>query len=59
MQNCRLLIVRDPEKRRQIGEFYRARCLANYVGVRFDGLNEAGTRESFARPARGTWFFGQ
>jgi nitroreductase len=24
MQNCRLLIVRDPEKRRQIGEFYRA-----------------------------------
>ena len=24
MQNWRLLVVRDPEKRRQIGEFYRA-----------------------------------
>ena len=30
MQNCRLLVVRDPEKRRQIGEFYRTAFLEFY-----------------------------
>jgi len=48
MQNCRLLIVRDPEKRRQIGEFYRAAFDEYYPRERLASENDASRKRMMA-----------
>jgi nitroreductase len=48
MQNCRLLIVRDPEKRRQIGEFYRAAFDEYYPRERLASENDPSRKRMMA-----------